>query len=252
MKSIVITGAASGIGLAVAQMMLEDGWLVGMFDVNEAPLLALQQKWGAERCSVHVVSVTDETPLADAFASFHDKAGRLDVLFNCAGLLEFGHFEEVPLSRHQQILAVNSQGLMHCCHLAFPYLQQQAGARVINMSSASSMYGVPGLGVYAASKAWVKSFTEALNIEWARHDIHVLDVEPPFVDTNMVAGQQAHVMGKMGVNLSALDIAKKVRKSLASNHTHVRVSLSYKIQYFFHSLSITPIRKQVMKYLTGY
>ena len=252
MKSIIITGAASGIGHSVAQMMLADGWFVGLFDVSEQPLMELQQQWGSDHCSVHVVSVSDEVQLADAFKSFHDIAGSLDVLFNCAGLLEFGHFEEVALKRHQQILAVNNQGLLNCCYLAFPYLKQQQQARVINMSSASSMYGVPGLASYAASKAWVKSFTESLNIEWQRHGIHVLDIEPPFVNTSMVAGKEVRVMEKMGVNLSAQDIAQKVKKTLTSKHTHVRVSFSYKIQYFFHALAIGPIRKWAMKYLTGY
>jgi len=252
MKSIIITGAASGIGQSVAQLMLEDGWYVGLFDVTEGPLNELQKKWGSDRCSAHVVSVCEETQLANAFKSFDEKAGKLDVLFNCAGLLEFGHFEEVSLKRHHQILAVNNQGLMNCCYLAFPYLKQQSGSRVINMSSASSMYGVPGLAIYAASKAWVRSLTESLNIEWARHGIHVLDVEPPFVNTSMVAGQQAQVIEKMGVNLTAQDIAKKVKSSLASSQTHVRVSLTYKIQYFFHALTVGPVRKRVMKYLTGY
>ncbi len=64
MKSIIITGAASGIGQSVAQMMLEDGWYVGLFDVTEAPLNDLQEKWGSDRCSVHVVSVCEETQLA--------------------------------------------------------------------------------------------------------------------------------------------------------------------------------------------
>ncbi len=252
MKSIIITGAASGIGHAVAQMMLKDGWFVGLFDVSEKPLLALQNEWGANKCSVHTVSVSDEIQLASAFKEFHAAAGKIDVLFNCAGLLEFGHFEDISLQRHNQIMSVNNQGVMNGCYLAFEYLKQNKGSRVINMSSASSMYGVPGLATYAASKAWVRSLTESLNIEWARHGIHVLDIEPPFVNTNMVAGQGAKVMDKMGVNLSADDIALQVKNSLTSNYTHVRVSLTYKIQYFLNSLTIGPIRKFAMKYMTGY
>ncbi len=252
MKSIIITGAASGIGKEVAKLMLKDGWFVGLFDVSEPALLELQKEWGEQKCSVHVVSVSDEIALTDAFESFNKKAGKLDVLFNCAGLLEFGDFDQVSLKRHQQILSVNNTGLMNCCYLAFPYLKAQKGSRVINMSSQSSLYGVPGLASYAATKAWVSSFTEALNIEWAQHDIHVLDIQPPFVNTNMLAGSDAQVMEKMGVDLSPEEIAIKVKKSLNSNFTHVRITFKYKIQYLLSSISIGPLRKLGMKYFTGY
>ena len=97
-----------------------------------------------------------------------------------------------------------------------------------------------------------KILNESLNIEWARHGIHVLDIEPPFVNTNMVAGQDAKVMSKLGVNLTAEDIAQQVKAALTSNYTHVRVSLQYKVQYFLHSLTIGPIRKFAMRYMTGY
>ncbi len=252
MKSIIITGAASGIGEAVANLMLKDGWQVGMFDVNAQPLMALQKKWGKQLCHVQVVSVSDIDALTVAFKAFFDHAGKIDVLFNCAGILEFGHFEDISLERHHQILAVNNLGVMNGCHLAFPYLKNQESSRIINMSSASSLYGVPGLASYAASKAWVKSLTESLNIEWSRFGIHVMDVEPPFVNTNMVAGNDVRVMDKMGVSLSAQDIALKVKKSLTSSNIHLRVSFMYKLQYFFNAISIAPLRKLVMKYLTGY
>ena len=186
--SMIITGAASGIGRAVAETLLKDGWYIGLFDLSKDALSNIQNSWGKEHCSVHVVSVADESSLAKEFKSFVEKAGQLDVLFNCAGLLQAGHFEDISLARHRQILEVNNHGVMNCCYLAFPYLQQNKKSRVINMSSASSLYGVPGLASYSASKAWIKSFTESLNIEWARHNIHVLAIEPPFVNTNMISG----------------------------------------------------------------
>jgi len=249
---MIITGAASGIGRAVAETLLKDGWYIGLFDLSTQPLKEIQDTWGEENCSVHIVSVSDAESLGEEFKSFVNKAGKLDVLFNCAGVLQAAHFEDISLERHYQILDVNNKGVLNCCYQALPYLKQNKQSRVINMSSASSMYGVPGLATYSASKAWIKSFTESLNIEWARHDIHVLAIEPPFVNTQMINSYNIRVMEKMGVNLSAQDLALAVKKSLTSKKTHIRVSLSYKIQCFLSAISISPIKKLAMRYLTGY
>jgi len=251
MKSIVITGAASGIGKAVADKFYQDGWYVGLFDVAEAPLLSMQEQWGSERCHIQVVNVTDSDALAVSFEKFVLEAGKLDVLFNCAGLLEFGHFEEISLQRHHQIIDVNNRGLLNCCYLAFPFLAKTPGARVINMSSQSSMYGVPGLSSYAATKSWVKSFTEAINIEWQRHDIHVTDVAPPFVNTPMVSGG-SHIKEKAGVNFSPEDVANQVKKALNSRRTHWRIGLEHKLQNLVQGLTINPVLRLVMKHLSGY
>ncbi|MEH6347223.1 MAG: SDR family NAD(P)-dependent oxidoreductase [Bermanella sp.] len=250
--TMIITGAASGIGKAVAEMLLKEGWYIGLFDLAKEPLEEIQKTFGQENCSVHAVSVTDENALALAFKTFMAKAEKLDVLFNCAGLLQAGHFEDISLARHNQILAVNNQGVMNCCFIALPYLKQNKKARVINMSSASSLYGVPGLATYSASKAWIKSFTESLNIEWARHDIHVLAIEPPFVNTNMIAADNTRVMEKMGVDLTAEDVANSVKKSLKSSNTHIRVSFKYKIQVLLSAITVSPIQKLAMRYFTGY
>lgn len=250
--SMIITGAASGIGRSVAETLLKDGWYIGLFDLSKQPLQEIQDTWGKDNCSVHIVSVSDGNTLEKEFKSFVNNAGKLDVLFNCAGLLQAGHFEDISLERHYQILDVNNKGVMNCCYLALPYLKQNKKSRVINMSSASSLYGVPGLASYSASKAWIKSFTESLNIEWARHNIHVLAIEPPFVNTNMISGDNTRVMEKMGVNLTAQDVANSVKRSLTSRHTHVRVSLNYKIQCFLSAISIRPVKRLAMRYFTGY
>ena len=249
---MIITGAASGIGRSVAETLLKEGWYIGLFDLSKEPLQEIQDTWGKDNCSIHIVSVSDGNALEKEFNSFVKNAGKLDVLFNCAGLLQAGHFEDISLERHYQILDVNNKGVMNCCYLALPFLKQNKKSRVINMSSASSLYGVPGLASYSASKAWIKSFTESLNIEWARHNIHVLAIEPPFVNTNMISGDNTRVMEKMGVNLTAQDVANSVKKSLTSSHTHVRVSLNYKIQCFLSAISIRPVKRLAMRYFTGY
>lgn len=210
-KSIFITGAAAGIGRATALRFAAAGWRVGLYDINLLGVKALASEIGPQAV-VGKLDVTDAAAMARALADFCEPPGdRLDVLFNNAGVLSTGDFESLPLARYQQLIDINTKGVVHGCHAALPYLLPAKG-RVINMASASAIYGAPAFAVYSASKFFVRGFTEALNIEWARHGIYVCDVMPLFVDTPMVQGvkETPKSMSSLGVKLSADDIAALV------------------------------------------
>lgn len=211
--AIFITGAAAGIGRATAELFSSRGWFVGAFDLNAAELESLRAKLGAQNCLAETLDVTDATALSSALKHFFQTAGnRLDLLFNCAGIASVAHFEDIPLARHHQIVDVNLKGVLNGLHCALPYLKQTRGARVISMCSASAIYGAPAFASYCATKFAVRGLTEALNIEWARHGIKVMDLLPLFVATPMVAGMKdAPVsLSRLGVRLQAQDIAAVV------------------------------------------
>ena len=209
---IFITGAAAGIGRATAKLFAMRGWFVGAYDMNVAGLESLAAEIGPANCVTGKLDVTDATALSAALNQFFQAAGRrLDVLFNCAGILSVGHYEDIPLSRHHQIVDINLKGVMNGFHCALPYLKQTRGARVISMASASAVYGSPAYASYSASKFAVRGFTEAMNIEWARHGITVMDVWPIFVNTAMVTEiEQPESLKKMGVHLQATDVAQVI------------------------------------------
>jgi NAD(P)-dependent dehydrogenase (short-subunit alcohol dehydrogenase family) len=121
-------------------------------------------------------------------------------------------FENVPLGKHHAVIDVNVKGVVNGFHAAFPFLRKTPGARVISMASASALYGTPGFACYSATKFAVKGLTEALNIEWRRHGITVMDVLPLFVDTPMVRQFEHHPksMDTLGMHLTASDIARTV------------------------------------------
>ncbi|QDR35934.1 SDR family NAD(P)-dependent oxidoreductase, partial [Pseudomonas aeruginosa] len=174
------------------------GWRVGLLDIDAEALrgLAAQLPGAWHRA----VDVSEPDAVGEALAQFCAD-GRLRLLFNCAGILRFGRFEEVALEDHARLLAINLQGVLNCCHAAFPFLRATPQAQVLNMGSASGLYGVPEMAVYSASKFAVRGLTEALELEWRRHGIRVADLMPPFVRTPMVAGQayQPPVLRRLGL-----------------------------------------------------
>ncbi len=230
MKTILITGAASGIGAATARKFAREGWRLGLLDVNGAALNSLNESLGGQHWTCEV-DVTDGRSVEKALAEFtRFNKGQLDLLFNCAGILRIGQFEDIPVEDHARIIDINVTGLILMCRAAFPLLQQTTGARVINMSSASAMYGTPHFASYSASKFAVRGLTEALNIEWKAHDILVQDIMTPFVKTPMVDSQafKAPVIERLGVNLSADNLADEVWRASQTHEVHHLVGLQFK------------------------
>ena len=252
MKTILITGAGSGIGRAVANLLYDQGWYLGLLDLNREPLAELSSDWDESRYCIQVADVTNDELVATAINGFMETTSQLDVLFNCAGVLEIGDFESIDLHRHHQILDINNRGLLNCCYLAFPYLRDTKGARVINMSSASSLFGVPGFASYSASKFWVKGFTESLNVEWGRHDITVMDIEPPFVRTPMLEGKESQIIKRLGVKLKAEDIAQQVFAALTDDSLHRPVGLEYKVLRTVRKYLPDVATRTIMKVMSGY
>ena len=214
MQSIFISGAAAGIGRAIAEHFHRQGWFVGLYDIDAVGVEKLASQLG-ERCLAGVLDVCDAAAWKQQLDNFFTAAGgRLDALVNNAGIIASGPFESIPMQRHKAIADVNFTGVMNGCHAALPYLQTTPGACVVNMASASAIYGQPSLASYAASKFAVRGFTEGLNLEWEAHDIRVVDVWPIFVQTAMVEGMKAKSIQTMGVKLKPADVARVVEKAV--------------------------------------
>ena len=222
-QSIFITGAAAGIGRATAERFAKAGWFVGLYDVDEAAVQALRlqldaqlgERSGGSRCHAGRLDVSRTEDWAVQLDAFWRAAGqRLDVLFNNAGIAVTDHFEDVAIERHHRLIDINLKGVLNGCHAGLPYLRRTPGSRVVNMCSASALYGQPMLSSYSATKAAVRSLTEALDIEWQRHGIRVVDVLPLFVNTAMVSEEVSKMktVQTLGVRLSADDIARTVWK----------------------------------------
>ena len=213
-RTIVITGAGAGIGRQAARQLASRGWTVCATDKDEAALRTLEEELGT-RHTYAPLDVTDKGDVDRVLAEFAgSRGGALDALLNNAGVAFISNFEELTLEQHGRVVDVNVHGVLNCTYLAFPYLSKGRSAKVVNMCSLSSEYGIPSEATYSASKFFVRGFTEAMNIEWERHDIHVCDILPNFVATPMMASARAAIVDSIGVNLTVEHVATAIVKAL--------------------------------------
>jgi NADP-dependent 3-hydroxy acid dehydrogenase YdfG len=252
-KNVFITGAASGIGLATAKKLHQKGYMVGMADLDLSELVNVTKDWNQSHIRLFELNVTDfekAKEVLSVFCSEHES--KLSILINNAGILEIGPFQNITNAQHRRILDVNVMGVINISQAAFPFLQNTKSSTVINLSSASSDYGIPELASYSASKFAVKALTEALEIEWAPHNINVCDVLPPFVSTNMVESQHApsKVMSRLGVNLTADDVTQVILKQINSPKTHRTVGAFYGLLHRLSNVSPFFLSRLTMKFLS--
>lgn len=253
MKTILISGGGSGIGAATARHFHAQGWTVGVVDVNEAALASLADELGARiwwRC-LDVTNSNQVRSVTEAFV--RENGGYLNVLLNSAGVLRTGAFEKISPGQHKNIIDINVTGTINVTHGAFRFLRITPGAMVINMSSASALYGTPDFASYSASKFAIRGLTEALNIEWKKHDIQVLDMMPPFVKTAMVAESVSPIINRLGVGFNADDIAKAVWQTVQQGGTgavHRPVGLSFRLTML--AIKLVPARttRSVVSFLS--
>ena len=180
---IFITGAASGIGRATAQFFSAKGWFVAATDVNQADLLSLENELRGD-CFTAQLDVTDKSQFDEVMARFSDAVnGRLDLLFNNAGVAEFGFLEDLPHEKMMATINVNFVGVLNGVTAAMPLLKATPNSLCFNTASSAANFGTPGLAVYGATKSAVKHLTESLSVELARHGSRAADVSPGIIDT---------------------------------------------------------------------
>ncbi|MEY8799426.1 SDR family oxidoreductase [Leisingera sp. XS_AS12] len=171
-QSILITGASSGIGRAVAELFLAEGWQVGLLARRAHKLQEVAQ--GHANAHVLAADVTDPAAVDHAVNSFAMTAGRLDVLFNNAGIFTPpGTIDEIPLDDWFASVNVNLNGMFLAARAAFRQMRQQApqGGRIINNGSIAAHVPRPQSAPYAATKAAITGLTKSLSLDGRAFDI---------------------------------------------------------------------------------
>lgn len=236
-KAIFITGGASGIGRATASLFASKGWFVGLADINRAGLAETAALLPPGQSSTHMLDVRDRANWDVALTDFcAASGGRLDVLFNNAGVARGGQFADVSHEDHDLLVDVNIKGVINGAEAGFRYLKETPGSCLLNTCSAAGMIAGPGLAVYAVTKFGVRALTEALEFEWQPHGIKVASLMPSFIDTPLLEANTSGTNQSVrdGVLESGLEITPVVAVAQAAwdavhgNQTHVVVGKTAK------------------------
>lgn len=216
-KTVFITGAAAGIGRATALTFARNGFVVGGYDIDEVGLKTLADEIDQLGGVAHTghLDVTDPDEMATRVQEFAEAGGgRLDVMINNAGILRAGRFEEMDIAGHHKEIDINVKGVVNGLYAAFPYLHKTANSVVVNLSSASAIYGQAELANYSATKFFVRGITEALDIEWNRYGIRVIAMWPLYVQTAMTQDVKTGTTDSLGIRLTAQNIADAIVKAI--------------------------------------
>ncbi len=222
-KSIFITGAASGMGLETARVFREAGWFIGGFDVNNTGLAALEAELGADNCLVRRLDVTDRADYQRALLAFSDATGgKLDVLFNNAGIGRGGPFADQPWEDVMAVVQTNLVGVLIGIHSAIGLLKATPDSLCFTTSSSSATYGMPGIAVYSATKHAVKGLTEALAVEFKAYGVRVADVLPGLIDTPILPPGAAANAPKEGMfrAIAPIEVARVVWRAYHEDKLH--------------------------------
>ena len=188
-RTAIVTGAARGIGLAIARRLTRDGLRVALADVDvetaRREVDALQAA-GAEALAVRT-DVTDPAGVEAMVGTVLERWGHLDVLVNNAGIAgRSAPVQDLRLEEWQQVIAVDLTGVFLCCQAAVRAMLPRASGRIVNIASIAGKEGNPNLAPYSAAKAGVIGLTKALGKELAQSGILVNAVTPAVIETDIL------------------------------------------------------------------
>lgn len=183
--SAVVTGGASGIGLAVTERLLDDGWPVAVLDADAEALAAAEEAFSQENAIFVAADVTDEDQLGEAFDEVVDRLGLIGGLVNSAGIARDLPVDETSAELFRQILDVNLVGSFLAARCALE--RMGASLSIVNIASVSGLRANRGRVAYGASKAGVKMMSEVLALEFGDRGVRVNCVAPGPIQTPMVA-----------------------------------------------------------------
>ena len=182
-KIAVITGAASGIGRAVAGLFVRQGAVVHLLDLNKEALGKAQEELSADgKATAQVVDVTDQA----AVAGLMKKIGTIDILVNCAGISHIGKADNTSEQDFDRIFQVNVKGIYNCLHAVLPIMSEQESGVILNMASIANHVGLQDRFAYSMSKGAVLGMTLSVARDYLSKGIRCNAISPARVHTSFV------------------------------------------------------------------
>ncbi len=180
MKTVLVTGASRGIGLAIATLLARQGCTV--FGTSRNP-----QSSTLNNFNLLPLDVREQASVEQCVNTVINRAGHIDVLINNAGQSLSGAVEDASAEDARQLFETNFFGVIRMTNAILPHMRQAGSGHIINISSLAGLIGVPYLGIYAASKHALEGYSESLRYELKPFGIHVSLIEPGDIQTGIIA-----------------------------------------------------------------
>lgn len=245
-RAIALTGAGSGIGRALAQLLARKGARLALADRDAAGLAETKASLGNAHATTTTLDVTDDAALKSWIDGAAAEFGGLDGIINNAGLTIIAPFADCPAEDFDRVMAVNFGGVVAGCRHALPHLRSRANpAWIVNISSVFGMMGYPTQSAYNASKFAVRGLTEALYLELGATDPHirVIRVHPGGIKTNVA--RNAKRIATMPGAAGAMDDGDAFEKAARTTPEQAAAAIVDGMERGRHRVLIGPDAKMI-------
>lgn len=229
-KRAFITGAGSGLGLALASELARDGWHIGITDLDAERLLLAEARIKSEGGypSLYVFDVANYEQFAQAVQNFTAKYSGIDIGINNAGIGCGGKFDDVPIETFRKIIEIDLMGVANGCHLFVPLMKKQQRGHILNVASAAAFATAPRMSAYSTAKAGVVALSECLRSELVDSNISISVLCPTYVRTNIgkatIGGENEKKYSQILSSespLSAEEVALEALQKMASGKLYI-------------------------------
>ena len=177
LKVVLVTGASSGIGQAIARHLAARAYRV--FGTSR------RETTGSDGVAMLAMDADDDDSVTRAVAAVVEKTGRLDAVVNNAGWALMGPIEDTSIAEARAQMETNFFGVLRLCRAALPIMREQRSGHIVNISSLGGTFGIPFSGIYSASKFAVEGLSESLRLETRRFGVRVVLIEPGDIDSQL-------------------------------------------------------------------
>jgi NADP-dependent 3-hydroxy acid dehydrogenase YdfG len=229
-KRAFITGAASGLGKALATHLARDGWTLGLADVNlenlQRIVVEIREAGGIPH--LHHFDVADYTSFRDQAETFLNAHDGIDLLFNNAGVGDGGLFEEYSIENYEWMVRVNQMSVIYGCHIFIPAFKKQRSGHILNTASIAAVTCAPTMGAYNLTKAAVVAISETLYGELYDYNVQVSCIMPSYFKTNIAQASRGGELVRKSTqylldksNLEASVVADEILIRAAKNELYL-------------------------------
>ncbi len=259
-KRAFVTGAGSGLGRALCIELANDGWTIGISDINEIGLKETENiihKNGGKSI-VYVLDVADHERYSEVSNHFLSKTEGIDLIINNAGVGAAGATGNYAPENWKWVVGINQLGVMHGCHYFVPVMKKQKSGQIINIASAAGFLNPAGMAPYNSAKAAVIALSETIYAELKCDNVNVSCVMPTYFNTGIVQNSRGSAAQKAvgqqlidKANIEPKEIAQKVLQAAGNKQFYIVLPFSAKFAFmlkrFFPNIFIKFMAKSYAK-----